>query len=905
LAETHNMKYIILFVLLFVGIGVSQTRNNQLDIDLKKGLTFFNLENPNFETDKKALFYFEKLTKHSPKTKAEAIIIAEANIKAGILIQAENHNHASSKYYKKSISLAKKFKLADSVVYQPMLYLSGLHYYKSEYDSCLTYLSEAEKLYDKNPKLSEAERLFNTKGVLLFESGNFRQSLVYFKKAETLAGNDDFTNQNNQALVLQFLKQPDSTFKILRKLEKKYPTETSIKINIASVLIELNKPNEAIKYLKNIKQQHDNRIYLNTFGKAFLKINNLTTAKAYFEKAKALKTNQNKNSDLGFTEYYLGQIAFKQNDENVALTKFQNALINVDYFFNELDVFKNPLQSSSDFHSVFLLDILFEKALCFKKLYEKTNNKDYLKGAILTFEAMKKMAHTISKTYNHENARLDIVADIHPKYQRYTDFLWTVYKKTNDIKYAHRAFEIAEEGKAIVLALSINESNLKQNTHLPDSLLTLESNQKITLAALIRNLEGKNGIDQKVILKNINETEIKINKLNAKLETFAQYKELKYKDNEDIKIEKLRENIGDDDIVISFVNFSDKALVFGLTKKYFKCYEINKEKTTLDLMVKSLKFEIINNQKSEKTAFVYEKVLQPFYQLLKDHSNIIFIPDGQFNGLPIEILKEENNKYLIEKHAVNYLYSAKFILNQTIAKKTNGVLAFAPFTAIKYCDEKDFLPNSFTEVTNIAAAKTFINHQANKKAFTDNYKNYDIIHLATHAVADLKNPEKSYIRFSNKNTEDDKLYLFEFTPGVLKNTSLVVLSACDSFGNTLLEGEGTRGLSRGFYLAGSQNIISSLWQADDFTTAYILKKFYEHLNKGNSYQKALQGAKKDLLNDPKMAQFQNPKYWSHLILVGYQKPIDNYLTATAFWFGLLILTVLLLYIFKTKSIFKA
>jgi CHAT domain-containing protein len=143
--------------------------------------------------------------------------------------------------------------------------------------------------------------------------------------------------------------------------------------------------------------------------------------------------------------------------------------------------------------------------------------------------------------------------------------------------------------------------------------------------------------------------------------------------------------------------------------------------------------------------------------------------------------------------------------------------------------------------------------------------------------------------------------MYEFSPGQLKNTSLVFLSACDSYGGSFLGGEGMRGLSRGFYLAGSESIISSLWKAEDYSTSKISIKFYEYLNKGNSYQKALQLAKIDHLKDPQMAQFRDPKYWATLISVGHQNQADPF----SFWNLLLVFGIAFTayYIIK-KSKFK-
>jgi CHAT domain-containing protein len=190
--------------------------------------------------------------------------------------------------------------------------------------------------------------------------------------------------------------------------------------------------------------------------------------------------------------------------------------------------------------------------------------------------------------------------------------------------------------------------------------------------------------------------------------------------------------------------------------------------------------------------------------------------------------------------------------------------------------------SSNAEVRSIKNASHFLDQQATKQNFESQIKDANLVHLATHAVTDEQYPEKSFIQFypASKNMAENKVYLFELSPGLIQKDALVFLSACESVGSQNIAGEGIRGLSRAFYLAGSKNIISSLWKAEDYATAYIASHFYKYLADGKTYEKALQMAKIDLINDPKMTQFRNPKYWSHLIFMGngkiekawYQKP---------------------------------
>jgi tetratricopeptide (TPR) repeat protein len=67
----------------------------------------------------------------------------------------------------------------------------------------------------------------------------------------------------------------------------------------------------------------------------------------------------------------------------------------------------------------------------------------------------------------------------------------------------------------------------------------------------------------------------------------------------------------------------------------------------------------------------------------------------------------------------------------------------------------------------------------------------------------------------------------------LRDTWLAVLSACHTGDGDVRTGEGVIGLRRGFALAGTENLLLSLWAVDDRATSEFMKAFYDRLFKSD------------------------------------------------------------------------
>jgi CHAT domain-containing protein len=109
--------------------------------------------------------------------------------------------------------------------------------------------------------------------------------------------------------------------------------------------------------------------------------------------------------------------------------------------------------------------------------------------------------------------------------------------------------------------------------------------------------------------------------------------------------------------------------------------------------------------------------------------------------------------------------------------------------------------------------------------------------------------------------EDGIVTAYEISQLDLRNTDLVVLSACETALGDIKGTEGVFGLQRAFKLAGVKNMILSLWKVPDAETAELMKGFYTYYLQGKTIREALGNAQQD------MRKKYKPYFWAAFVLI--------------------------------------
>lgn len=284
---------------------------------------------------------------------------------------------------------------------------------------------------------------------------------------------------------------------------------------------------------------------------------------------------------------------------------------------------------------------------------------------------------------------------------------------------------------------------------------------------------------------------------------------------------------------------------------------------------------------AEGGAILYERLFAPVARLLPPgiHS-LVVVPDGILHRLPLEALRVgAGGPFLADTYRVAVVPSGAVWLRLRTGRRGGGggTLAVAD-PVLPEAMRQDLsragvhgelgLPGSRSEAARaLERAPGSRVLLSGEDATEERFKRaaaapYSVIHLATHAVLDLGDPERSAVLLRPEGAEDGRLTVGEISRLGLGGTT-VVLSACRASGGVVLRGEGTLSLARAFFEAGASTVVASLQSVRDDESAQLFEVFYAHLDRGESVGRALASAKR-----ARREAGAPPASWAPYLLLG-------------------------------------
>jgi CHAT domain-containing protein len=301
--------------------------------------------------------------------------------------------------------------------------------------------------------------------------------------------------------------------------------------------------------------------------------------------------------------------------------------------------------------------------------------------------------------------------------------------------------------------------------------------------------------------------------------------------------------------------------------------------------------EKLNRQASE----LYQVLIAPINQRLDQNLTLCIAPDGVLQDLPFAALvSPESNRYLIQDFTLVVNPSASVFarsIDLTARKQRSELEPFLGFGNPRFDQQRypklQSLPASEHELERIQSLyphRLILNRrQATESALVNQIGEYEIVHLATHALSDKQSSNLSTIVLAEENdyamegaqrkktagiTIDGSLQAQEVYNLKPERTRLVILSSCRSGLGDEKRNEALGGLAQAFLVAGVPAVVASLWDIDDDSAAGLMERFHvAHRTKKLAFGQALRQAQLSFLQTSSIKK-RHPFFWATFIVTG-------------------------------------
>lgn len=650
-----------------------------------------------------------------------------------------------------------------------------------------------------------------------------------------------------------------------------------------------------------------------------------STALAYNLKALAIRRMVfgDKSRLTANSLHNVGLVYDAMGDPDRALGYLHASLIALIPAFNDSSIYAQPTLEQLQLEPRFLTALHTKADLMRKKALYHDQTPQALIATLDLYALIVAFTDRLTNLLKSESARLLLGQNSHEVLEQAIQICLALYDKTADPAYLDSAFAYVEKSKSNILLAAINDTKAKQFGGIPADVLARERQLKIDLTfyenkvneardrGLGESEQARQWQEALFIRKQAHDS------LMVQLEQdYPAYFELKY-GGAMPGVDELQQRLLDEKTALVEYFVGDSLVyIFALTDGQIVARQF-RHPEQLQLDVQRMRQGILGHDRDRYAKYawrLYVQLWQPVAEIVAGRE-VVVIPDGILGYMPFEALLTADPfgnpeamapayhdlPFLIKETALSYAYSASLLATTGARRERQDAaswVAYAPVfsdttgTARVEAQRGIFgtsaagavlrnigriapIPATETEVRRIEAL--FDSRQASTRSFLfdaaveravkdDSLANYRYIHFATHGFMNADIPELSGIIFAQDttDTEDNVLYSSEVY-NLKLNADLVVLSACETGLGKVVKGEGMIGLTRGFLYAGAANLVVSLWQVADQSTAALMIDFYEGLLAEQAKTTALRRAKLQMIDQP---QYADPFFWSPFVLIG-------------------------------------
>ncbi|WMX13386.1 CHAT domain-containing tetratricopeptide repeat protein [Aureispira sp. CCB-E] len=706
-----------------------------------------------------------------------------------------------------------------------------------------------------------------------------------------------------------------------------------------------------------INQVNDYRIYqtYELYGLYFLNQKNISKANSYAFKMleNTIKKYNVNSSEVGLSYELLATISKAEKNHLKALEYNQKALESLSPNLSTQEGFPNPILADISDKNLFL-DILEHKMDDLRTLYAQqhpqVSQSDLHQTARLATETMEYISKGIKNKKSKQRWLTDRAI---PVFEQAIQIALLLYQQTKRKAYLNEAFLLAERSKSMLLQEDFQTQKAVNLGSIPNHLILQEQSLQKCIADITKKrLDAKlsNNFDRMESLDSalFGYKHQLIELLHHFESEYPLYYQLKHT-FKTTGIQEVQVAIDEQTILIEYFEGTKNIYVFSISKDTAFVNTIQKS-DTYQADIANFRSTLVSIHATSQTPTnYYNKFIESahkFYgtylqnSLIPSKQRLIIIPDGHLSYLPFEtfltqeVAPERNQAskqvdygqlpYLLLDYKISYNYSADLLIerqNPTPNSQQGQILGFAPSYAhpILHSSRNPYeqtLRKHLVDLPGASKELEFLQWHfkgsfwggelATEAQLKKEISDYDILHFAVHGLVDNNYSDFSGLAFAEdgNDQEDNILYAYEIKQLDL-NANLVVLSACETATGQYQAGEGILSLGRDFMYAGVPSILSTLWSLNDYSSAYLIKKFYTNLSLGMDKDEAIRKAKLDYLGNHTGIS-THPALWACFVQIGNYNPIELNPTYNNAWlFGsiaiLLVILSISFLLYKKRS----
>lgn len=596
----------------------------------------------------------------------------------------------------------------------------------------------------------------------------------------------------------------------------------------------------------------------------------------------------------------LGKISLLQGLHVDALNVFQSALQNFTDDYDNADVLTNPSLNML-YPGLIPAEIIYNKSIALYELYKNTNETKYLLASWETTMLSVDFVDLLRKSYYNNEDKAILIEQSYRIFEHALRICQHNLLMQDNASWIDTAFALMERSKALNLMDAVLHENARQFAGIPELVLETESSLRLEVSGQkesIRLLKSKKNYSRVSLQKNLSQLYEKQQTYRRFLDTIESdhpgYYRLKYGSSE-IAIADIQDLMTKNESVIEyFVGESEVYTI--LIEKDRKQLVVSHQAGEVESLVDAYRFSIqayiegkgsgaIDSLYIRSAVALYNALVRPVLPLQK---SVIVVQDGVLNyisfagllsEMPTQYFDFRTQPYMLWAHDISYCYSMSLFreLQQKQKTETEKSFVFAPiFNDQGAVQQLVFNEEEARDVARQTSAQILLGENCTVPAVRRqlaNTSDYQVMHFATHGVADVANGTNSYLNFAGP-PDSNRFYARELYNYSL-NTNLVFLSACETGSGQLRRGEGIISIARAFFYAGTRSLVTALWSISDERAKDMTADFYSELMRGRRIDRSVANAQQDYLKSIPTSEryLAHPAYWSALLPIGSQAPI--------------------------------